>query len=84
MILDKGYQLTVLDKMLFGSAVAEELRQHPNCTMVDGDVLDISKLAKAFRDAYAVIHLAAVVGDPASSKKPGVHPPGERGMHQGG
>ena len=69
-LLEKGYRLAVLDKLNFGASVVNEYKNHPNFSFFEGDVMDIGNLGRLFKDAYAVIHLAAVVGDPASSKNP--------------
>jgi len=70
LLLENGYQVEVLDKLLFGDVYVRQYQDHPDFTFTLGDVLNIADLARAFRDAYAVIHLAAVVGDPACAKNP--------------
>lgn len=70
MLLDRGYQVHVLDALLFGDAVIRDLNSHPRFHFEKGDVRNIGDLARILKDAYAVIHLAAVVGDPACEKNP--------------
>ncbi len=69
-LLDKGWEVTVFDDLLFGDNVVRHLKGTKNFTFIKGNILNIDNLIKTFKDAYAVIHLAAVVGDPACSKNP--------------
>ena len=69
-LLEEDYQVVVIDKLLFGDAVVSAFSEHPNFEFVEGDVRNIGDMAKVIKDAHAIIHLAAVVGDPASSKNP--------------
>jgi nucleoside-diphosphate-sugar epimerase len=72
MLLEHGYQVHVLDDLLFGDAAARELSSHPNFHFKKGDVRNIGDLAYTLKEAYAIIHLAAIVGDPACGKNPDV------------
>jgi nucleoside-diphosphate-sugar epimerase len=65
LLLDRGYKVVVLDSFLFGDKGIRDLRGHRNLELVVGDVRHIEDVAKTMRGAYAVIHLAAIVGDPA-------------------
>lgn len=64
-LLDDGYSVVGVDRLDFGDAAIRHLYSHPRFELVKGDVRDIDVVAKALRDANAVIHLASVVGDPA-------------------
>ena len=66
-LLEEDHQVVVIDKLLFGDAVLSVFSDHPNFEFVEGDVRNIGDMAKVIKDAHAIIHLAAVVGDPASS-----------------
>lgn len=70
LLLEQGMSVTVMDDLLFGDEAIRALDGSAGFTFLKGNVLDVSDLAKAFEDAYAIIHLAAVVGDPACSKNP--------------
>ncbi len=69
-LLEKGYRIHMVDSLLFGDRGMSDFKDHPNLTFEQGNVLNVADLARAFKDAYAVIHLAAVVGDPACRKNP--------------
>jgi nucleoside-diphosphate-sugar epimerase len=68
MLLERGYRVHVLDDLLFGDAVIRELTSHANFHFRKGDIRNIGDLAYSLKDAHAIIHLAAVVGDPACDK----------------
>jgi nucleoside-diphosphate-sugar epimerase len=64
-LLHRGYKVRVLDSFLFGEGSLEDVRAHAGCELVRGDVRDIGAVVKAMRGCDAVVHLAAIVGDPA-------------------
>jgi nucleoside-diphosphate-sugar epimerase len=64
-LLQRGYKVRVLDSFLFGEGALEDVRAHAGCELVRGDVRDIGAVVKAMRGCDAVVHLAAIVGDPA-------------------
>jgi len=70
LLLERGYQVVVLDSLLFGDTVIQDLSSSPNFHFEKGDIRHIGELARILKDAYAIIHLAAVVGDPACGKNP--------------
>jgi nucleoside-diphosphate-sugar epimerase len=70
LLLDAGYQVRVLDSLSFGEESIQDLLENPNFTLVKGDIRDIQVLHKSLHSIDAVIHLAAIVGDPASQKYP--------------
>jgi len=61
-LLKAGYCVTVYDIMYFGS---EGLPQHPNLTVIEGDIRDTAKLAAAFKGIDVVLHLACISNDPS-------------------
>lgn len=65
MLLQQGYKVRVLDAFLFGQRSLDAVKDHPNCEIVQGDVRNIERVVEAFKGCQAVIHLAAIVGDPA-------------------
>jgi len=67
MLLEKGYRVRVLDKLMFGSAGLATLLDHPNLELQRGDILHVEDVLCALDGAEAVIHLAGLVGDPACS-----------------
>ncbi len=64
-LLERGFKVRVLDSFLFGEGSLEDVRTHGGCELVRGDVRDIGAVVKAMRGCDAVVHLAAIVGDPA-------------------
>ncbi len=69
-LLKEGYRVIVLDKLAFGDGGVRALRNHKRFTLVKGDVGDIRMLMKVVPEADYVIHLAGIVGDPASALDP--------------
>lgn len=66
-LLDAGYQVRVLDIFLFGERPLEAVRDHANLELVHGDFRQVDKVVQAIQDVDAVVHLGAIVGDPACS-----------------
>ena len=65
MLLEQGFKVRVLDAFLFGQHSLDAVKDNPNCEIVQGDVRNIERVVEAFKGCQAVIHLAAIVGDPA-------------------
>lgn len=65
MLLERGYKVRVLDSLIFGSDSLSPVASHINYEFVRGDVRDIQAVVNAMKGCDAVIHLAAIVGDPA-------------------
>lgn len=68
-LLDKGYPVTVLDSLLFGGEALLSIYSNKNLKFIKGDVRNEADVKKALVDVEAVIHLAAIVGDPACSQQ---------------
>jgi len=64
-LLKRGYQVSVLDNLIFGYDSLKELDNHPAYRFFKGDARNIQDLLTAMDDVDSVIHLAAIVGDPA-------------------
>jgi len=64
-LLQRGFKARVLDSFLFGENSLDDLKTHPNCELVRGDIRDIGAVVKAMKGCDAAVHLAAIVGDPA-------------------
>ena len=56
-LLSKGFKVTVLDLMIYGSSV---LSKNKNLTIVKGDIRDENLINKVLPNHDAVIHLAYV------------------------
>jgi len=70
MLLERGYYVKVMDNLLYGDEGIREVYDKENFEFFKGDITNISDVVEAMKDADAVVHLAAIVGDPASSIKP--------------
>ncbi|MDA8675839.1 SDR family oxidoreductase [Alphaproteobacteria bacterium] len=66
-MLEKGYQVTVLDLMIYG---ADVLDHHPNLKVIEGDVRDFNLLKSIIKGHDAVIHLACISNDPSFEMNP--------------
>ena len=68
-LTDGGHDVRVLDSLLHGQ---EDVAAHVTrlgAEIVRGDVRDAARRAGAFEGADAVVHLAAIVGDPACAAR---------------
>ena len=64
-LLAEGYWVRVLDNMLYGDEAIRDLYQHPSFQFHQGDFREVSPVVRAVKGMDAVIHLGAIVGDPA-------------------
>ena len=71
-LLKRGYQVSVLDNLMFGYDALRELDNHPAYRFYKGDARNIQDLLTSMEDVDAVVHLAAIVGDPACALDPRV------------
>ncbi len=60
-LLDLGHRVTVYDIMFFGDAFLP--KNHPNLTIVRGDIRDTAKLAESLTGIDTVISLACISND---------------------
>jgi nucleoside-diphosphate-sugar epimerase len=70
LLLADGHRVRVLDVLLHGGDPLLGVWSDPNFEFVRGDVCDATKRQAAIADMEAVVHLAAIVGDPACSRQP--------------
>jgi nucleoside-diphosphate-sugar epimerase len=66
-LLDRGYRVRVLDLMAFGKEPLRAVLDHPRLEIMKADFFQVTKVVEAMQDVQAVIHLGAIVGDPASA-----------------
>ncbi len=64
-LLERGYHVTVLDALLYGDESIRNLYGHDRFEFIHGDIRDVEAVVRAMQDIDAVVHLAAIVGDPA-------------------
>jgi nucleoside-diphosphate-sugar epimerase len=72
LLLADGHRVRVLDSLLHGGESLLGVWSHPSFEFVHGDICERTKLQAAVAGIEAVVHLAAVVGDPACSSQPDV------------
>ena len=66
-LLDAGYEVTVLDLMIYGEDV---LPKHPQQNIIKGDIRDQELLRSTIPGHDAVIHLACISNDPSFELNP--------------
>jgi nucleoside-diphosphate-sugar epimerase len=66
-LLEHGYNVTVLDLMIYGEQVLED---HPNLKKIKGDIRNIDLLGSTLPGHDAVIHLACISNDPSFELNP--------------
>jgi nucleoside-diphosphate-sugar epimerase len=72
LLLAGGHRVRVLDSLLHGGESLLGVWSHPSFEFVHGDICERTKRQAAVAGIEAVVHLAAVVGDPACSSQPDV------------
>jgi nucleoside-diphosphate-sugar epimerase len=70
LLLAEGHRVRVLDTLLHGGESLLGVWSHPNFEFVLGNVCDRAKVRASVDGMDAVVHLAAIVGDPACSRQP--------------
>jgi nucleoside-diphosphate-sugar epimerase len=70
LLLNQGHQVRVLDCLMHGGDGLIPVWAHPAFEFQKGDVRDGSAVCAALQDVDAVVHLAAIVGDPACALDP--------------
>jgi nucleoside-diphosphate-sugar epimerase len=69
-LLAAGHDVRVLDRLLFGQQAVVDALEAMGAEVLIGDVRESSDRAAAVADADALVHLAAIVGDPACARDP--------------
>jgi nucleoside-diphosphate-sugar epimerase len=65
LLLGAGYTVRVLDSFIYGREAIEVYLNHPKVKIIEADFRQIDKVVMAVKGVDAVIHLGAIVGDPA-------------------
>jgi nucleoside-diphosphate-sugar epimerase len=65
-LLDNGFEVRVLDNAVYGTQGIEGLLDNDQFTFIEGDMRSIETIMDALNGVDAVVHLGALVGDPAS------------------
>jgi len=66
-LLSKGYQITVIDLMIYGEEV---LKKHRNLKIVKGDIRDVNLLNEVIPNHDIIIHLACISNDSSFELNP--------------
>lgn len=69
-LLAKGYDVLGVDCLMFGGDSIIGFYNHPRFSFVKADVRDIETIKPLLSEVDAIVHLAAIVGDPACAKQP--------------
>lgn len=64
-LLNRGYEVTVLDALVYGDESIRDLYGRPDFELIHDDMRNIEAVVRAMQYADAVVHLGALVGDPA-------------------
>lgn len=71
-LLKENFKVRVLDRFMFGGESLLSLVHDPKLEVFQGDIRDKNMLKKCLQGVDSVIHLAALVGEPACEKNPKV------------
>ena len=71
-LLAQGHDVVGIDSLVHGGASLAGLAGHPRYSFIKGDLRDVAIVRQAVAGADAVVHLAAIVGEPACNRDPGL------------
>lgn len=69
-LLDRGYEVTVLDLFWYGDDFFSHLKSNPKLHLIKGDIRKPTDLKRAFQGQDAVLHLACISNDPSFELQP--------------
>jgi nucleoside-diphosphate-sugar epimerase len=64
-LLDRGYRVRLVDSFMFGEEPIKDMIGHRNLEIVKADFRQVDKIVEAMYGMDAVVHIGAIVGDPA-------------------
>ena len=64
-LLERGYHVRLLDLLIFGDDPIRPILDHPRLEVRRGDFRHVEQVADALQGVDSVVHLGAIVGDPA-------------------
>ena len=67
-LLNKGYYVRVIDSLKWGGESLYDVMMNKNFELIKGDIRDKAIVKNSLKGIDAVVHLAAIVGDPACKK----------------
>ncbi len=71
-LISRGYKVKVLDRLMFGGESLLPLVFNKNFKLIVGDIRDKDKIKESIEGVDCIIHLAALVGEPACRENPKV------------
>ncbi len=69
-LLADDNEVILYDNLHHNALANTDLGQHPNITLIQGDILDIDHLRESVKDATHIVHMAAIAGVAAVMKSP--------------
>jgi nucleoside-diphosphate-sugar epimerase len=69
-LLKSGYPVKILDSFIYGKKSVKKFVDNKNVEIIEGDIRNIETVNQSMNSIGSVVHLAAVVGDPAGAKRP--------------
>ena len=70
LLLKQGYKVQGIDNLSFGGESLLGLEYNPDFEFIYGDIRNKADLQRALKGVDHVVHLAAIVGDPACAAEP--------------
>ena len=70
LLLLRGYTVRVFDALFFGDKALEPYLGNSNFELLRGDIRDINGVVQSMNECDAIVHLAGILGDPASDENP--------------
>jgi len=71
-LLDAGYHVRVLDLLIYGQEPIQPWLDDPRLEVMQADFRQIDRVVNAMQDVDVVVHLGAIVGDPACALDEGL------------
>lgn len=71
-LLESGYQVVCIDSLKFGGSSLIDIWDNPGFEFMRLDITNYNEINEVLKsyDFFAVVHLAAIVGDPACKREP--------------
>ncbi len=67
-LLSNSYKVSVIDNLMYGQDSLKVYKGNKNFEIITGDIRNSRDVGQALKGVKAVVHLAAIVGDPACEK----------------
>jgi FlaA1/EpsC-like NDP-sugar epimerase len=67
-LLRSGRRVRVLDSLVYGDGALRDVINHPNLELMIGDCRNLQSVIRAVDGVESIVHLAAIVGDPACAQ----------------